>query len=300
MNISEIRLHAFGRPCHLVVDNSDARGEELLALCQRELQRLEHKFSSYDFESITSRLNRDAGTGGTVPLDAESRSLFAYISVLWEESKHLFDPTTRVLQDCYDGSGSLTATPEQLHQILTLVGWRNVVLDEKGARLARKGMLIDLNSCVRPYALDSLRKLLIKSGVSHAYIEMGQDAATIGKQPSGANWLTGVRVPQGSRAAIVRLKVNHQGFAVRGDFEQALTQLGERFGRALSPVDGQPIPGLLSVTVVAENCLTACSAASIARLKTEVTGLKWLEKLGLPWMAIDRQLICHGPLAPAR
>jgi thiamine biosynthesis lipoprotein len=73
---------------------------------------------------------------------------------------------------------------------------------------------------------------------------------------------------------------------------------GEQFGRALSPVDAQPLPGLLSVAVIAENCLTACSAANIARFKTEQAALRWLDKLGLPWMAIDRQLNCHGPLAP--
>lgn len=295
---SEIRLRAFGRACHLVIDNSDGRGEELLSLCQEELIRLEHKFSSYHSESITSRISQAAGTGCYVPLDAEARSLFVFVNALWEESKHIFDPTTRLLKDCYESSGELLASQEQLHKMLKLVGWRHLEIAEDGAHLANKGMLVDLNSCVCPYTLDSLRKLLVKREVSSAYIEMGQDAVTIGKQPDGANWLVGVRIPTGSRAAIVRLKVNHQGFAVRGNFEHTLVQNAERFGRALSPIDGQPIPGLLSVTVIAENCLTACSAASIARLKTEATGIKWLEKLGLPWLAVDRQLTCHGPLAP--
>ena len=166
------------------------------------------------------------------------------------------------MQDCYDNNGVLLASQEQLHKMLLLVGWSHLEITEKGAHLANKGMLVDLNSCVRPYILDCLRKLLLNQDVSSAFIEMGPDAATIGKQPDGANWLIGVRIPKGSRAAIVRLKVNHQGFAVRGNFEHTLVHNEERFGRALSPVDGQPIPGLLSVTVIAENCLTACSAAS--------------------------------------
>tara|TARA_R110002072_G_scaffold222768_1_gene379892 strand:+ start:1380 stop:2282 length:903 start_codon:yes stop_codon:yes gene_type:complete len=294
---SEIRLHAFGRACHLVIDNSDSQGAELIALCQDELLRLEHKFSSYQPDSITSQINQAAGTGYFVPLDAEARSLFVFINALWDESKHIFDPTTRILQECYSSTGTLHASHEQLQKMLKLVGWRNFEITEQGARLTNRGMLFDLNSCVRPYALDSLRKLLLKRDVRNAYIEMGEDVATIGKQPDGANWLTGVRIPKGTRAAIVRVKVNHQGFALRGDFEHTFIQDGERYGRALSPIDGQPIPGLLSVAVIAENCLTACSAASIARLKTEATGIKWLEKLGLPWMAIDRQLVCHGPLA---
>lgn len=298
MDKSEIRLHAFGRACHLVVDNSNGRGTELLYLCQDELKRIEDKFSAYLPDSITSRINQSAGTGCFVPLDAEARSLFHYVDALWHESKHIFDPTTRVLQDCYNSAGKLLASRNQLEGMLKLVGWRNLEITDTGAHMSGKGMLVDLNSCIRPYALDSLRKLLLHNAVNHAFIELGQEVASIGKQPDGANWLVGVRVPKGSRAAIVRLKLNHKGFAIRGDFEQTVMQDGEHFGRALSPVDGQPIPGLLSVAVIADNCLTACSAASVARLKTEATGIKWLEKLGLPWMAVDRQLNCHGPLAP--
>ena len=181
--------------------------------------------------------------------------------------------------------------------MLKLVGWRNLEISKDGAHLLNKGMLMDLNSCIRPYALDLLRKFLMRNGVNNALIEMDQDAVTIGKQPDGSNWLIGVRVPSGTRAAIIRLKLNNKGFATRGDYEHAALQDGERFGRALSPVDGQPIPGLLSVTVIADNCISAYSAASVARLKTEASGLKWLDKLGLPWLAIDRELQCHGPLA---
>jgi len=295
---SQNRLQAFGHSCHLVVNNNTDRGMELLSLAQEEIQRLEIKFSAYQPDSIISQINREAGTGAVTPLDAESRSLFHYVSALWEESKHLFDPTTRLLQDCYDSEGYLLATQAQLQGILKLVGWRHLEISSEGVRLCEKGMLIDLNSCIRPYVIDSVRKILLKNGASNALIEMDQDMSTIGKQPDGANWLVGVRFPRGARAAITRLKLNHQGFAIRGDFERAVMQGGERFGRALSPIDGQPIPGLLGVAVTADNCLTACSAASVARLKTESAGLKWLTDLGLPWMAIDRQLNCHGPLAP--
>lgn len=291
-------MHAFGSSCHLVVDNGADRGPELLAAAQQELQRLEKKFSAFDPESIVSRINQEAGTGSITPLDAEARSLFHYVQALWDESKHIFDPTTRLLQDCYSDKGVLRASEKQLQGILKLVGWSRVELTSAGVSLPDKGMVIDLNSCMRPYAIDSVRKILLKGGASNALIEMDQDIASIGKQPDGANWLIGVRFPRGAHAAITRLKLNHKGFAMRGNFERCVTHEGERFGRGLSPVDGQPIPGLVSVAVTADNCLTACSAASIARLKTEQAGINWLENLGLPWMAIDRDLNCHGPLAP--
>ena len=298
MQVSEARVHAFGRACHIVVDNSVGRGEEFLSLCRDELARLELKFSFYNPESIVSGINQSAGTGSFTPLDPEAASLFDFTHVLWRESKHIFDPTTRILRDCYDPDGKLRASRDQLQGILKLVGLQHLERNDKGVHLARKGMVMDLNSCVRPYAVDSLRKILTRNGAAHALIEMDQDIATIGKRPGGANWLVGVRLPKGTRATIARLKLNNMAYAMRGDYEQATLQENERYGRALSPVDGQPIPGLLSVAVKADNCLTACSAASMARLKTEPAGLKWLESLGMPWVAVDRELNCHGPLAP--
>jgi thiamine biosynthesis lipoprotein len=261
-----------------------------------ELLRIERKFSSYHPDSLVTSLNKSAGTGSFTAIDPESRSLLEYVTLLWDNSSHLFDPTTRLLQECYDPDGRLLASPEQLKGMLQLVGWPKVEIGESGARLTRKGMLIDLNSCVRPYAIDSAKKILLRAGVAHAMIEMKRDIATIGKQPDGSNWLVGVRLPRQSRSAITRLKLNNRSFALRGNFERCSIQSGERFGRALSPIDGQPIPGPLSVATVAESCLAACSAASIARLKTEGASLSWLEDLDYPWLAVDRNLACHGSL----
>ncbi len=294
----EKRLHVFGSSCHLLLAGITTDGVQILERAEAELARLETKFASSVKESIIDNVNQSAGTGAFTPLDAESRSLFTYITALWDQSHHLFDPTTRVLLDCYNTQGKLRATDQQLQGMLKLVGWPALEVCAEGARLPVQGMAINLDNCVRPYAIDSVRKLLIKEGVSHALIEMDQDAASIGKQSDGANWLVGLRHPHGVRTAIARLKLNNSGFALRGNFEHRVITGGENFGRALSPVDAQPLPGLLSVAVVAENCLTACSAASIARLKTEQAGLKWLENLGLPWVAVDRKLDCHGPLAP--
>ncbi len=294
----ELRLHVFGSACHLLVEQDTGGSPDVLELAESELARLEVKFASFCPNSIVDSINAAAGTGAFTELDAEARSLFSYVDALWNQSSHLFDPTTHVLLGCYDARGNLLATDKQLLGMLKLVGWSSLELTPQGARLPLKGMQISLDDCIRPYAVDSIRKLFIKNGVSNALIEMDRDIASIGKQPDGANWLVGVRHPRGPRTAITRLKLNDRGFAMRGNFEKRVSVSGENFGRALSPVDAQPLPGLLSVVVIAENCLTACSAATIARLKTEQAGIRWLEKLGYPWMAIDRELRCHGPLAP--
>ncbi len=292
------RLQAFGSSCQVTLHAGAGDGEELLDLVAAELERIESKFSSHSPESVVSSINRTAGTEYVNPLDAEARSLFQFVSALWSESKHLFDPTTRLLENCYSPEGRLQATPSQVAGLLKLVGWGKVEITDAGARMLQEGMLIDLDSCIRPYAMDCVRKILLANDVRHACVEMDRDAVTIGKQPDGSNWLFGIRHPYGHRTAITRVKLNNRGFASRGDFERRISFEGETYSRGLSPIDGYPVPGLLNVSVVADSCLAACSAASVARLRTEQAGINWLEKLGLPWMAIGRDLQCHGPLAP--
>ena len=118
MDVSKVRLQAFGRKCQLIVDNTRGRGDEFVALCAEELSRLEAKFSSYNPDSITSRINQSAGTGSFVALDAEAKSLFEYVDALWTQSSQQFDPTTRILRHCYDESGNLRASKDQLQGML--------------------------------------------------------------------------------------------------------------------------------------------------------------------------------------
>jgi FAD:protein FMN transferase len=41
----------------------------------------------------------------------------------------------------------------------------------------------------------------------------------------------------------------------------------------------------------------AGSSATIAMLKPAEEALAWLDKLGLPWLAVDADITCHGTLA---
>jgi len=87
------------------------------------------------------------------------------------------------------------------------------------------------------------------------------------------------------------------GLASSGDYERCIEIDGIRYGHILHPHTGWPVSGLVAVSVLASQCLVAGSSATIAMLKPASEALDWLDKLGLPWLAIDAQLSCHGTLA---
>jgi len=294
---AEYRGTVLGRPCHIVAKSEDGQPDELVQVAIDELARLESKYSAHHPESVVYQINQRAGTGEPTALDAESKSLFDFVGALWEQSLHQFDPTLQLIHHCYGAGAPVKGYRSRVSQLLPDLGWDKLAIDNNTATLASGSAILDLNSCVRPHAADRAIKALKKAGATSAMVNLDSDYATVGKQPDGSNWLCGIRYPRGKSAAISRIKLNNAGYSIRGDFEQCLVIENERFSRAVSPVDGLPVPGLLSVAVVGAKALDAFGATTVARFKTEPAALEWLSELGMPWFAIDRELNCHGPLS---
>lgn len=121
------------------------------------------------------------------------------------------------------------------------------------------------------------------------------DIATIGKQPDGANWLVGVKYPKGSGVAITRLKLNNRGYSVRGGFERCINIDKELFGNALSPIDGHPIPGLLSVGVMANSCVEMAGKTRLPLGRNrQAVAMPWASSLKLFPLKSGHPLIPFG------
>ncbi len=290
----EHRQHSFGRPFRLLLDARDPESNSHIAAVVDELARLEARFCSFSEGSFVHSLNQRAGSGVYTPLSSSARSLLDYVAALRQNSNRRYDPTTCLLNRFYSSSShDESAAAAQL----PLLGWDQLELTNEGARLPHKGMRIDLNNVVRPFAVDRLHALLQQRGVSSAMVDFDRDVATLGRKPDGSNWMPGLRYPRGDSGAIGKIKLNDRALAVRGDFERCLHRGETCLARAFDPATALPINALLTVAVIAGHALEASGAASIARLMEEAEALQWLEALGMPWLAIDAQRHCHGPIA---
>ena len=72
---------------------------------------------------------------------------------------------------------------------------------------------------------------------------------------------------------------------------------GVRYTHVLDPRSGRPVTGLRSVSVVADRCLIAGTATTVAMLMGESDGLRWLDDLGLPNLRMDVAGGISGTLA---
>lgn len=287
-----------GGPCRLRLElEDDLDAEDAIAAAVAEVQRLECKYSRYNEDSLTSRINRAAGEGTPVPIDEETAGLLSYAQTAWQISDGLFDLTSGVLRRAWDFKSGRCPEQREIDALLPLVGWEKVQWDGNKAYLPLRGMELDFGGCVKEYAADCAARQLRQHRVAAALVDLAGDMVAIGAPAGTPGWPVGIRHPVEKNRAIAHVVLPAGGLASSGDYERCIEIDGKRYGHILHPRTGWPVSGLVAASVLAAQCLVAGSSATIAMLKPADDALAWLADLGLPWLAIDDELTCHGSLA---
>jgi FAD:protein FMN transferase len=294
----EHTFKAMGGPCRLRLETEDRVLADLaIAAAVQEVQRLEQKYSRFLPGSLTSAINRAAGAETPVAIDAETSGLLSFANTVWRESEGLFDLTSGVLRKAWDFTSGRCPEQSTIDAILPLVAWDEVRWDQNSVYLPKAGMELDFGGCVKEYAADSAAAQLRQHGVMAALVDLAGDMVAVGTPTGSAGWPIGIRHPAAKDRAVAELLLPEGGLASSGDYERCVVIDGKRFGHILNPHTGWPTQGLVAVSVLAEQCLVAGSSATIAMLKPAAEALDWLNRLGLPWLAIDAELACHGSLS---
>jgi len=287
-----------GGPCRLRLEAGEAVDVDLaVAAAVQEVERLEKKYSRYTEDSLTTRINRAAGSGLAIPIDRETAGILNYADTVWRESGGLFDLTSGVLRQAWDFKSGSCPAQADIDAILPLVGWQQVQWDQGEVYLPRAGMELDFGGCVKEYAVDCAAAKLREQGVEVALVDLAGDMVALDAPRGQRGWPVGIRHPVEKEHAIAQLALPPGALASSGDYERCITIDGVRYGHILNPGTGWPERGLVAVSVLAGQCLVAGSAATIAMVKPAEEGLAFLQRLGLPWLAVDSELNCHGSLA---
>ena len=293
----EHRFSAMGGPCRLVLDHADeGRSLKAIAAAEAEVRRLEQKYSRFVYDSITSKINRAAGSGKKITIDSESAGLLRYADTLWRQSEGLFDLSAGILRRAWNFRSGELPQQAQLDELLPLIGWDQVHWNDQSIALPKPEMEIDFGGCVKEYASDSAATVLRTHKIEHGLVDLAGDMAVVGTQADGQAWQITIRHPRRGSDAIASVSLPAGGLASSGDYERCITIDGKRYGHILNPKTGWPVSGLIAVSVIADQCLVAGSAATIGMLKSREEALDWLGDLGLAWLAIDAGQQCHGTL----
>ena len=206
-------------------------------------------------------------------------------------------------------SGRVPAQAEITAQ-LARVGWHRVKWDKPQVRpretragfaLPVAGMELDFGGFVKEYAVDKVADLCRARGVHHGMVDLGGDLHAIGPHPDGKPWMVGIRDPAHPERAIATVALFRAGLATSGDYERCMIVDGVRYTHLLDPRTGWPVNGgLRSASAIADRCLVAGTATTIAMLKGARAGARFLDSLGLPSLRVSADGRASGSLARKR
>ncbi|MDR3416402.1 MAG: FAD:protein FMN transferase [Nevskia sp.] len=287
MECHGFRFHAMGGPCEIRLYAADRAGAEAAAeRGKAEVLRLEQRYSRYRDDSLTTLVNRSAGDTRGVEVDAESAALLDYAHTAWEQSEGLFDITSGVLRRAWDFKSGRLPQAGEIERLLPLVGWNKIVWRRPRLVLPLPGMELDFGGYVKEYAADRAAQACREAGAQHGLVELGGDIALVGPHPDGSPWQVGVRHPRQPERAIAVIPLDHGAIASSGDYERYFERDGVRYCHILDPRSGWPVRGLAGISVVAEQCLVAGTATTIAMLKGPLDGPRWLSELGVRYLCV--------------
>ena len=280
-------FNAMGSPCEIkLYAKSRSRAEHMAQRLINEVERLEARYSRYRADSLLSEINRVAATGGDITVDEETAGLLNYVETCYRESDGLFDVTSGVLRHAWKFREGRVPDPEEIEALLSRVGWHRLSWQAPRLAFPEPGLELDLGGAVKEYAVDRLAALCWEAEIHHGLVNLGGDIKIIGPHPDGSPWAIGITHPRKPGQFIETLYLRQGAMASSGDYERCLEVNGVRYGHVLNPKTGWPVSHLASVSVVADLCVVAGSASTIAMLK-EQAGPAWLAALGTPCFWVD-------------
>ncbi|WP_420591181.1 FAD:protein FMN transferase [Bacterioplanoides sp.] len=282
MNIQRFSFTAMTSPCELHLLGEPERCQAAAQAVEREVKRIEQKYSRYRDDSVLSDINRNAGT--TTDIDAESHYLLNYAVICWQQSEGLFDISSGILRQAWNFREAALPAKESLQPLLQRIGFDQAKLTANQLTMPAT-MEIDLGGIGKEYAADRAANICREHGIHSGIVDLGGDLLVLGPKPDNSPWLLGVRHPRDPENAFAQLPVYEGGMATSGDYERFFELDGQRYCHLLNPKNGFPVNYWASITVLAPNCLLAGTFSSIAMLKQQ-DALPWLDEQGLHYLAI--------------
>ncbi len=268
------------------IDEDTQRAEAAVRDAFDEISRIENLMSATDESSEIYILNQSGGAWVDISpgtLHVLQRSL--YFARL---SDGAFDPTVKPLvylwMEKVRAWGRLPTTGE-LGRALALVDWRALELDEDNgrARFLKEGMAITLGGIAKGYAVDGAIDVLRESGVERALVDIGGDIRGFGPKI----WRIAVQHPRDGHEWLEVIDLKNSAVATSGDYRRFFLLGERRVHHILDPKTGQPADAVMSVTVIAGNCLDADALTTLVFVLGPEKGKELLNSLEVAGLIVD-------------
>jgi len=265
-----------------VVKKDAEKATNYIDIAIGEISRIEKIISSWDINSQTSEINRNAGIK-PVKVNLELLNLINRAIQISKITDGAFDISYASMDKIWKFDGSMTKMPseEKIKNSVAKVGYKNIVINKENSTVYLKlpGMKIGFGAIGKGYAADKAKELLIKKGVTAGIINASGDMNTWGKQPNGNEWKIAIKNPFNKNKVFAVLPIKEGAVVTSGNYEKHVTFNNKKYTHIIDPRTGIPSSGIISVTVFAPKAEIADALATSVFVMGKDAGLNRINQL---------------------
>ncbi|NCT17896.1 MAG: thiamine biosynthesis protein ApbE [Flavobacteriaceae bacterium CG_4_8_14_3_um_filter_34_10] len=274
-----------------VVAKNEAEGNYFITMAIEEISRIEKLISSWDSNSQTSQINRNAGIK-EVKVDEELFDLIDRSIKISKLTDGAFDISFASMEKIWKFDGSMTEKPseEAIAKSVEKIGYKNIILNKEKHTvfLKNEGMKIGFGAIGKGYAADKTKALLIEKGVSAGIINASGDMNTWGKQPDGTSWMVAITNPLNKEKVFSWLPIDNSAIVTSGNYEKFIVFDNIRYSHIINPRTGYPATGIISATILSSSAEVADALATAVFVMGIEVGLDFINQLkGVECILID-------------
>ncbi len=247
-----------------------------------EITRIEKMISSWDAESETSAINKNAGIK-PVKVSMELFKLIERSKQISEITDGAFDISYASMDNVwkFDGTMKYPPTETEIKRSIAKIGHKKIILDadEHTVFLRQKGMKIGFGAIGKGYAADRAKQLLVSKKVRAGIINASGDLTTWGTKASGEKWLIGIANPLSKDKIFSWLPVVESSVATSGNYEKYVTFRGQKYSHIIDPRTGYPSKGINSVSIFSKSAELCDALATSVFIMGRDAGMALINQL---------------------
>ncbi|MEX0717166.1 MAG: FAD:protein FMN transferase [Planctomycetaceae bacterium] len=249
------------------------------------LELVNDQMSTWRDDSELSRFNAHDGIDW-FPVSAATAKVVAAARDISEQSGGAFDATVMPLVNLWsfgpEARPQKIPTDEELAAVRGHVGWRKLHVRDDPPALKKDDprLAVDLSAIAKGYGVDVVAEYLDELKVAGYMVEIGGEVRTLGNKPDGGAWRIGIEAPLDDvRQVYDALELTGSSLATSGNYRHYFLEGGKRYSHTIDPRTGRPIEHrLASVSVVADDCMTADALATTLMVLGPDAGYDWAKK----------------------
>jgi thiamine biosynthesis lipoprotein len=187
---------------------------------------------------------------------------------IFELTEGAFDPTVGPLVNLwgFGPEGPQLKDSVNISSLLSLVDFNAIVFDSLQVKKMKSDMYLDFSAIAKGFGVDILSEFLRGKGIENSLVEIGGELVANGTNENGELWRVGVNKPDeismpDELYSIIAL--GNKAMATSGNYRNYYEADGKKISHTIDPATGRPVRhGLLSATVVADNCMKADALAT--------------------------------------